>query len=154
MKVSDEKIKVTSICLKEATRWLGAVSAMYTLPVKKELERPARILRVRSKKVLKSTKGAPGQEQEGHSVTAADFEGRRQDNDEPGYTLLNSLSMVSSGSLESDSVELTTNCWSPTSTPLLLMSRDVAPAYPACTPLKSLSLAGSIKKNNVMGPIM
>ena len=49
MKVCDEKIKVTSICLKEATRWLGAVSAMYTLPVKKELERPARILRVRAK---------------------------------------------------------------------------------------------------------
>ena len=28
---------------------MGAVSAMYTLPVKKELERPARILRVRAK---------------------------------------------------------------------------------------------------------
>ena len=84
MKVCDEKIKVTSICLKEATRWLGAVSAMYTLPVKKELERPASILRVRAKKVLKSTKGEPGHEQEGHSVAAADFEGCRHDNDQPG----------------------------------------------------------------------
>ena len=56
MKVCDEKIKVTSICLKEATRWLGAVSAMYTLPVKKELERPARILSVRAKKSIEKYK--------------------------------------------------------------------------------------------------
>ena len=41
----NERMDLTSICLNEATRWLGAVSAMYTLPVKKELERPARILR-------------------------------------------------------------------------------------------------------------
>ena len=40
----NERMDLTSICLNEATRWLGAVSAMYTLPVKKELERPARIL--------------------------------------------------------------------------------------------------------------
>ena len=36
------------------------------------------------KKVLKSTKGAPGYEQEGHGVAAADFEGCRHDNNEPG----------------------------------------------------------------------
>ena len=35
-------------------------------------------------KALKSTKGAPGHEQEGHGVAAADFEGCRHDNDEPG----------------------------------------------------------------------
>ena len=35
-------------------------------------------------RVLKSTKGAPGHEQEGHGVAAADFEGCRHDNDEPG----------------------------------------------------------------------
>ena len=46
----NERIDLTSICLNEATRWLGAVSAMYTLPVKKELERPARSLR--DKKML------------------------------------------------------------------------------------------------------
>ena len=52
--VHNERIDLTSICLNEATRWLGAVSAMYTLPVKKELERPERILR--DKKILMNLK--------------------------------------------------------------------------------------------------
>ena len=75
---------------------------------------------------------------------------QNHDNDAvlPGCTLLNSLSMVSSGNPESDSVEPTRNCWSPTSIPPLLMGTDDPYAYPACTLLKSLSHARSIKKQH------
>ena len=91
---------------------------------------------------------------EGPTPCNFDSQCHNHDNDTilPKCILSKSSLMVSSNNQESDSIGLTTSCLSPTDITPPLMGTDAPPTYPASTPPDSLSLVGSIKKNNIMGP--